>query len=142
MSTICTQSNMPALAFMRTFLKRYNPAGRVADETGGNQMSNGSNNAAQGVPPKRVMFDGTINIPTILGCLTMVGSTAISCAALYVSFDNRITKLEMQVPTQQAALADIKTETQRNLDRINDKLDRLLESRAGNTPGAREWVRK
>lgn len=142
MNTIRMQFHYSPSASIRNFLERYNPAGRLADETGGNKMGNGSNTAAQGAPPKRITFDGTINIPTILGCMTMVGSTAISCVALYMSFDNRITKLEMQLPVQQAALQDYRTETGKNLDRINDKLDRLLESRAGNTPGAREWVRK
>lgn len=90
----------------------------------------------------RPRFDGTINVPTLLMLLAMIGSAVGSSVAIYGSLDKRIAQnsTDIQLIREQQNDARLSSdislqETKGALLRMDSKLDRLLWDR-GDTKGA------
>jgi ribosome-associated translation inhibitor RaiA len=69
----------------------------------------------------RPWFDGTVNLPTILSVLGAAAAATTFCVSQYYNIEHRVTVLEQH----DIAATENKTDVQRSLDKINDKLDKL-----------------
>lgn len=91
--------------------------------------------------PRRHWFDGTINLPTILSVLGAAAAATTFCVSQYYSIEHRVTVLEQH----DIAATENKSDVQRSLDKINEKLDklndRLIANSASSRPDTQRWAK-
>lgn len=92
--------------------------------------------------PPRLHFDGTINVPTLLMLVAMIGGLLVSGLGLYSSLSERIegnsrevTLLKNQMLDVKAAQAQDRADVRGDLHDINGKLDQLLWDRGDRAKG-------
>jgi hypothetical protein len=87
----------------------------------------------QAMRPHRLRFDGTINIPTVLTLLAMIGVSIASALGIYSSLSDRININASAIGLMQSEQIEAKasaTQTRQDMKgdllRMDGKLDRLL----------------
>jgi hypothetical protein len=87
----------------------------------------------QAVRPHRLRFDGTINIPTVLTLLTMIGVSIASALGIYSSLSDRINinasaigLMQSEQVEQKSQASQTRQDMKGDLLRMDGKLDRLL----------------
>lgn len=84
-------------------------------------------------PMKKIHWDGTVNIPTILALLTAVACGLLFIVTGYNALDRRITRSEYDIATlhlndttRANQINDMQKDTKDGLKDINTKLDKLV----------------
>lgn len=135
----------------RILPRGYNPAGLMADDKEIAHM--GAPAPDSTVPNARPrIFDGSVNIPTLLTTLTMVVTCVGTCFGVYQSFDRRLSALEdsdrqqeLHFQRLEASQAEFKSEIKDTLRTMNGTLqeirDRVIAGSPASRPETRQWTR-
>lgn len=166
---LCIDDVSPSLTRVRQLLGRYNSLGRLAHAKGENLMTQpndqatASRDSMYGSPDDRPVYTGgdrrkpsrfdlTINLPTLIMMIGMCVTSIGFVFGVYSSLDKRITELEASDKQQELhfnrlelAQADSRTELRQSVDRLGDKVDKLVDklsfNSAGNRPETQRWTR-
>ena len=101
---------------------------------------------------RRKLFDLTINLPSLIMLVTMSVTSVGFIFGVYNSLDKRIIELEASDRQQElhfsrleSAQSDSKAEIKQSVEKLGDKVDKLIDrlsySSAGNRPETRPWTR-
>ena len=84
---------------------------------------------------RKISFDSVVQIGTVV--VSMVGSLFVT----YINFHDRMVQTEMRLNQVEKSQGLDKAETEKQLDRINNKLDQLISNQIVNRPDMRGYMK-